>query len=162
MDAMVHSRFRVGLLEPSRVFLSGCVLLSVGVLLSGCVLLGGLLFGGEAATAACRGRTCNGKRPVAIRYATDAVTITSVVDEDRASGGTFGPKSFRFDTHADSTHRGHASLPRLEARPSKRGRMHTWVVTSQVPANAKQSRNHVLKHALRLIDQRMRTNDIRQ
>jgi hypothetical protein len=83
----VHSRFRVGLLVPSRVSLSGCVLLSW------CVSLSGLLFGGEAATAAtagCRGRTCNGKSPVAMRCATDAVTINSVVDEDRASGGTFG------------------------------------------------------------------------
>ncbi len=47
--------------------------------------------GGSAmAAVGCRGSSCNGKSPVAMRCSADAVTINSVVDEDRASGGTFG------------------------------------------------------------------------
>jgi hypothetical protein len=38
----------------------------------------------------CRGTGCNGESPVAMRCATDAVSVNNVVDEDRASGGTFG------------------------------------------------------------------------
>jgi Protein of unknown function (DUF2690) len=51
----------------------------------------GLLTGQpSAAAASCRGSSCNGKNPVTMGCAADAVTINSVVDEDRASGGTFG------------------------------------------------------------------------
>lgn len=43
-----------------------------------------------ASTVGCRGSKCNGKNPVSMRCAADAVSINKVVDEDRASGGTFG------------------------------------------------------------------------
>ncbi len=43
-----------------------------------------------APTVGCRGSGCNGKNPVAMRCAADAVSINKMVDEDRASGGTFG------------------------------------------------------------------------
>ena len=43
-----------------------------------------------ASTVGCRGSGCNGKNPVAMRCAADAVSINKLVDEDRASGGTFG------------------------------------------------------------------------
>ena len=43
-----------------------------------------------ASAVGCHGSTCNGKSPVAMGCGADAVTINSVVDEDNASGGTFG------------------------------------------------------------------------
>ncbi len=43
-----------------------------------------------ALAAGCGGSACNGKSPVTMGCAADAVTINSVVDEDHASGGTFG------------------------------------------------------------------------
>lgn len=42
------------------------------------------------AAVGCRGSGCNGKSPVTMGCAADAVSINRVVDEDRASGGTFG------------------------------------------------------------------------
>ena len=47
-------------------------------------------FAGAASAAGCRGSGCNGKSPVTMGCAADAVSINRVVDEDRASGGTFG------------------------------------------------------------------------
>jgi Protein of unknown function (DUF2690) len=44
----------------------------------------------SASAAGCHGSSCNGKSPVTMGCAADAVTINSVVDEDHASGGTFG------------------------------------------------------------------------
>lgn len=45
---------------------------------------------GAAAAVGCRGSSCNGKNPVAMGCAADATSINRVIDEDRASGGTFG------------------------------------------------------------------------
>ena len=52
--------------------------------------LGPLGIAGAAPTVGCRGSGCNGKSPVAMGCAADAASINKVVDEDRASGGTFG------------------------------------------------------------------------
>ena len=43
-----------------------------------------------ASAAGCSGSACNAKSPVAMGCAADAVTVNNVVDEDHASGGTFG------------------------------------------------------------------------
>ena len=43
-----------------------------------------------AMAAGCRGSSCNGKSPTLMGCSADAVTVDSVVDEDHASGGTFG------------------------------------------------------------------------
>ena len=43
-----------------------------------------------APTVGCRGSGCNGKDPVTMGCAADAASVNKVVDEDRASGGTFG------------------------------------------------------------------------
>ena len=47
-------------------------------------------FAGSAVAAGCSGSGCNGKSPVAMGCGADAVTVNDVVDEDHASGGTFG------------------------------------------------------------------------
>jgi Protein of unknown function (DUF2690) len=54
--------------------------------------LGLASIGGSPALAAttCRGSSCNGKSPVAMGCVADAVNINQVVDQDNASGGTFG------------------------------------------------------------------------
>ena len=43
-----------------------------------------------AMAARCSGSSCNGKSPTLMACSADAVTVNSVVDEDHASGGTFG------------------------------------------------------------------------
>lgn len=43
-----------------------------------------------ALAVGCHGASCNGKSPVVMGCAADAVTVTSVVDQDNAAGGTFG------------------------------------------------------------------------
>ena len=45
---------------------------------------------GPASAAGCSGSGCNGKSPAAMGCGVDAVTVNNVVDEDHASGGTFG------------------------------------------------------------------------
>jgi Protein of unknown function (DUF2690) len=71
---MLHSRIRFGIVA---------LLVTCGV---------AVIEGSDAATAAvgCRGTSCRGKSPITMGCSADAVTINSVVDEDRASGGTFG------------------------------------------------------------------------
>jgi Protein of unknown function (DUF2690) len=43
-----------------------------------------------ASAASCRGSSCNGKSPITMGCVADAVNINQVVDQDNASGGTFG------------------------------------------------------------------------
>lgn len=64
--------------------------LAVALTLAIAVTIGSPNVAVAAPSVGCRGTGCNGKSPVAMRCATDAVSINNVVDEDRASGGTFG------------------------------------------------------------------------
>lgn len=60
---------------------------------------------GRASAAGCSGSGCNGKSPAAMGCRADAVTVNNVVDEDHASGGTFGRQvvELRYSRHCNAS-----------------------------------------------------------
>lgn len=62
----------------------------VATVLFGCSQALAIISPPTAMAAGCTGSSCNGKSPTVMGCSADAVTVNSVVDEDHASGGTFG------------------------------------------------------------------------
>ena len=62
-------------------------------------------FASSASAVGCHGAGCNGKSPVAMGCAADAMSINHVTTEDHASGGTFGRQvvTLRYSRHCNAS-----------------------------------------------------------